>query len=767
MSCVTQVYDTSNANFQASVTISSGGEILGGYDTSLNQLIFACENTDDPAKVNDVTSGWISASPSYASNKNKIGLDDNCAGSSTSTPVLLYDIPSSVYTDTIISQITKIVVDGKTIIVCGGNFNRSNMSPGFGARGFIFSFDLETGAPYNVLSKDIENPAATKDGWIVTYEAGFGRQTVINSIYGASNGNVIVGGTDIKLIVGPGNYNEFRQRYEYLKIIKITGAGEGDFTFTNLPNNTAIPDFDYDWGSGPAYNPPTYTDITLIEVIDIKPGMTGAGNVIVVYQINTYKNANDITDEFAPPGPVDPSNVHIRELDFTGNTWKNNDFKLPEPSSSRGDGWSFSRIKYTSSVYYVSTYDITQLYIAATGTSSTDQFPMIYSIDTTTQNEFELSANFANARALYGGMDEVGVQVYIPDPPAPGQGNSLPPGQQLFDLSWKGLQIDNISYIAKSFMNLYVSGVQTNTLFVTLSSIDSPQTNYISFISAGSTFSLFPPSTSTPSSIPNSTILNAIINESSSTMTINDQKLIEVKLDNYLSGNLNDLQFKLAFSSSKLHLFAFGNYVNSPSNGSISSFALLNAISNICLSKGTQILCDQGIINIEKINTRKHTINNKQINHITQSIHTDDYLIKIKKNCLSSNSPSSDIICSGDHKILYKNNLIEAKNLCDLVCDTEKIKNDKRILYNILMDKHEIIIANNTPVESLHPQNIFAVFYNNYNNPQARKLLSDKIGQLNKHNNCVNKINNNKLNGLLGGNNISKNMHLKNMTFKK
>ena len=44
-SCVTQVYDTSNANFQASVTLPytdgfNGGEILGGFDTSYNQMIF-------------------------------------------------------------------------------------------------------------------------------------------------------------------------------------------------------------------------------------------------------------------------------------------------------------------------------------------------------------------------------------------------------------------------------------------------------------------------------------------------------------------------------------------------------------------------------------------------------------------------------------------------------------------------------------------------------------------------------------------------------
>ncbi len=746
MSCVTQVYDTSNANFQASVTISSGGEILGGYDTSLNQLIFACENTDDPAKVNDVTSGWISASPSYASNKNKIGLDDNCAGSSTSTPVLLYDIPSSAfasYTNIIISQITKIVFDGKIIIVCGGNFNDSNMSSGLGGHGFIFSFDLATGTPYKVLSQDTNNSAATKDGWIVIWGGGpdSNWQYVINSIYGASNGNVIVGGTEIQIKKSPSQSLEFFQRYEYLNIIKITGAGEGDFTFTNLPNNTAIPNLNYDWGLGPTYTRPTYTDVTLIEVIDIKPGMTGAGNVIVVYQTNTYKNANDMNPTFGvyPPTPVDPSNVHIRELDFTGNTWKNDDFKLPFE-------WGYSQLQYTSSCIGEST-----IYIAAGSLNFAALYvPLIYAIKSNGPG-FELIPMFASHPTL---NNLEGVQVYGKNP-----------------VDWKGLQIDNISYITMNTMSGFVDA-NTNTLFVTLSSVDSPQTKYISFISA------LTGSSQPPNSInfnnPNSNILNALISQDSPTstndtiiLTKNNQNLIQVQLDNYLSGNLNDLQFKLAFSSSKLHLFAFGNYVNSPSNGSISSFALLNAISNICLSKGTQILCDQGIINIEKINTRKHTINNKQINHITQSIHTDDYLIKIKKNCFSSNSPSSDIICSGDHKILYKNNLIEAKNLCDLVCDTEKIKNDKRILYNILMDKHEIIIANNTPVESLHPQNIFAVFYNNYNNPQARKLLSDKIGQLNKHNNCVNKINNNKLNGLLGGNNISKNMHLKNMTFKK
>jgi hypothetical protein len=67
-------------------------------------------------------------------------------------------------------------------------------------------------------------------------------------------------------------------------------------------------------------------------------------------------------------------------------------------------------------------------------------------------------------------------------------------------------------------------------------------------------------------------------------------------------------------------------------------------------------------------------------------------------------------------------------------------------------------MANNTPVESLHPQNIIAKFYNNYNNPQAREFLADKIGQTNEYNIAINKKNKKKLTGLLIDTKFSKKM---------
>ena len=93
MSCVNQVYESDNANFQASVSLPSnvlnGGNFVGGYDAILNKVIFAYENPCiDPSAVEIVTSNWSS---SYVSNKNKTALDEICAGTSTSTPVLAYN----------------------------------------------------------------------------------------------------------------------------------------------------------------------------------------------------------------------------------------------------------------------------------------------------------------------------------------------------------------------------------------------------------------------------------------------------------------------------------------------------------------------------------------------------------------------------------------------------------------------------------------------------------------------------------------------------
>lgn len=719
-SCVNQVYDSSNAYFQASVTIPSGGDILGGYDASLNKLIFAYENTCDPAKVTDLTSGWTSSGNAVSTSK--IGLDNNCPA--TDANVLLYYTPNAYTGGFIIAQMA-IFTDPEsldTVVVCGGSCTKI-IPPSLSLPyGFLFSFKLATGEPFTKFDS-----GSAPFGWFIK-ENGSDQNnnyTQINTIYTAyfsSTSTIIYGG--IQQVDINGSY--FQRPLLEKKVITNVGV----VTTTPLKVN----DFT-DHDNTTLYN--------LISIVDIISGGSN-DSCIPIYQTSNFI-------------PTDTFSVHIRELDFTTNvtdvsgTWKTPDFPLPEQSltpmaPSTATGWASSEIKYTSSCVGAIGSDV--WYIAATGTltgGAPGTYPMIYAIGYNANNtEMKLIPSFSNNRQESYFFSPEGVKIYIPDPPGlgAGQGNQGP-GDDLTD--WKGLQIDNISYITKNAIQPFLSS-SGDDLFVTLSPKDGAQTRFLSFISA-------------LNSNPDVNILNAIGDEKTPSWELTlfkvPRNFLKVKFDSQLTGTLNDLQFKLNFCSSTLYLFAFGNYVNSPAQASVSAGLLLNAISNICLSKGTQILCDQGIINIEKINTRKHTINNRPINHITQSIHTDDYLIKIKKNCLSSNSPSSDIICSGDHKILYKNNLIEAKNLINEVYGIEKIKNDKRVLYNILMDKHEVIMANNTPVESLHPQNIIAMFYNNYNNPQAREFLSDKIGQMNKNNHYITEAN--KTNSI----------HLRNGTSKK
>jgi hypothetical protein len=681
MSCVNQVYDSSNAMFEASVTIPSGGEILGGYDISLNKILFVYENTCDPAQVTVQTSGWTSP---YAVTTSKIGLDSNCG--TTDFSVLLYDTPSA-YESFTIKQMAILTIGNTQIIVCCGHCNLIGTSNS--GYGFLFSFKLSTGEPFTLF--DSVPSGSSVDGWFIRANGGdtSTNMTKINTVFGTEN-LLFYGGSDDN-----GSVNTpVLQQYTIVEG-NVFSAGPV------LTNNYGYQGDD--------------------SVVDIQNTLiSNEAPFTVIYQSNSASST--------------VGQIHIRTFAITGAgifVWRTTDFPLP--SATYFNEWTYDLMQYNSSCVAVDGYAFGPvIYISATGTSNEtppQKTPMIYAITyNINSTAFELAPAFAPEPSMPANSP-AGVHVYRNQ-----TGNS--------SSNWNGLQIDNISYITKSAMSMFVHGVNTNTLFVTLSSIADPQTRYMSFIAA--LIGASQPTSPTTVNHPNVPILNTIVKEESPTWMLTkiggDKNLIKVELDSKLTGTLNDLQFKLDFCSSALYLFGFGNYVNSPSRPSVSSGLLLSAISNICLSKGTQILCDQGIINIEKINTRKHTINNRTINHITQGIHTDDYLIKIKKNCLSSNSPSSDIICSGDHKILYKNNLIKAKKLINLVYGVEKIKNDKRVLYNILMDKHEVIMANNTRVESLHPQNIIAMFYNNYNNPQAREFLSNKIGQINTHNTRANNI---------------------------
>jgi hypothetical protein len=159
------------------------------------------------------------------------------------------------------------------------------------------------------------------------------------------------------------------------------------------------------------------------------------------------------------------------------------------------------------------------------------------------------------------------------------------------------------------------------------------------------------------------------------------------------------------------------------------TFIVNPPIYPICFPAGTPVLTDQGIINIEKINPKIHTINNKKIVAVTKTITNEKHLVCIEKNALGDNIPSQQTIISSSHCVVYKNKFIPARNLKNFVENKEDIYNVKynnEILYNILMETHETMNVNNMIVETLHPENIFAkLYYGNYSKTDIVVDLDD------------------------------------------
>ena len=131
---------------------------------------------------------------------------------------------------------------------------------------------------------------------------------------------------------------------------------------------------------------------------------------------------------------------------------------------------------------------------------------------------------------------------------------------------------------------------------------------------------------------------------------------------------------------------------------------------HICFVKGTPVLTDQGIIEINKINPKEHTIRGEKIFDIIIITSADKELVCFEKDAFKLNVPSDIVIVSKNHKI-------EVDGVMTLAIDIfKKKKNNKiylinkpyEILYNILLEKLSWININNLICETLNPNaNIF------------------------------------------------------------
>ena len=147
------------------------------------------------------------------------------------------------------------------------------------------------------------------------------------------------------------------------------------------------------------------------------------------------------------------------------------------------------------------------------------------------------------------------------------------------------------------------------------------------------------------------------------------------------------------------------------------------------------ITTDQGQIQIQNINPLINTIRNQPITAITETISQDNYLVCFKQNSLGPDQPDRDTFMTGDHKVVYKGELIEASKLLPLP-NVIRVAYNKKVLYNVLMGKYMTIKANNMKCESLHPQNKIAKLFRKKN----IKNKEQKIMMLNNHITKYNKI---------------------------
>jgi uncharacterized delta-60 repeat protein len=126
----------------------------------------------------------------------------------------------------------------------------------------------------------------------------------------------------------------------------------------------------------------------------------------------------------------------------------------------------------------------------------------------------------------------------------------------------------------------------------------------------------------------------------------------------------------------------------------------------ICLPAGTPILTDQGLVAIEKIDTKKHTIAHKRIVAITTTISPEKHLVCFEANSMGINCPTQRTLMTPGHEVLYKGKLVQAKHFVGRITGVHTVPyNGKDILYNVLQEQHGLMRVNNMVIETLHPEN--------------------------------------------------------------
>ena len=131
-----------------------------------------------------------------------------------------------------------------------------------------------------------------------------------------------------------------------------------------------------------------------------------------------------------------------------------------------------------------------------------------------------------------------------------------------------------------------------------------------------------------------------------------------------------------------------------------------NVFVDICVAKGTIIDTDQGQICVEQIDSNVHTIGGKCIKELVKcKLKNTEHIVRINSSAISPGVPAKPLFVSNDHKILHNNKMVKAEKLArSNEYGIKLFPYDGEVVYNILMEEHQTMIANGAVIETLCPK---------------------------------------------------------------
>ena len=132
--------------------------------------------------------------------------------------------------------------------------------------------------------------------------------------------------------------------------------------------------------------------------------------------------------------------------------------------------------------------------------------------------------------------------------------------------------------------------------------------------------------------------------------------------------------------------------------------------SNICFPAGTLIKTNQGEIPIELLDSSVHTIRNKRIVGVTETVSDSSFLVCFEKDSIGNNVPSRRTVMTKQHMVFYDGKMTPAGMFLNRA-GVHKVKYDGDVLYNVLLEEEGKMLVNNLICETLHPEHPIAKLY--------------------------------------------------------